>query len=175
MTSTRDRVDDVLERWHESWPEADFSGRQVIWRVQILTATIERILNQDILMSAEIPRTAGRAIMTLRGGGSPYRSAAGRLAKACGITPGSMTAAIDRLEVLELVKRSPDPADRRGVLVSLTPKGIEVAEQLQASYAAAEAEILSPLDATEREELTALLRRFLNGLEERRPDAIQQI
>lgn len=175
MTSTRDRVDDVLERWNESWPEADFSGRQVIWRMQLLAAMIDRILDQDTFMSSEIPRSGGRVLFTLRGSGPPHRDSAGQLAKACGITPGSMTAAIDRLEALELVERSPDPTDRRGVLVSLTAKGVEIAERLRVSYAEVEAEILSPLNAAERKELTMLLRRFLNGLEEQRPDAIQHI
>lgn len=175
MSSTRDRVDVVLEAWQESWPDADFSGRQVIWRLQILGAMIDRIMHQDMFMSAELTHSGGRALMTLRAGGSPYRRPAGQLARACGITPGSMTVAIDRLEEIELVKRMPDPTDRRGILVALTPKGLEVAGKLQESYAASEAEILAPLSATEREELTSLLRRFLVGLEARRPEATQQI
>jgi DNA-binding MarR family transcriptional regulator len=35
-----------------------------------------------------------------------------------------MTHRIDRLETLDLVKRMPDPNDRRGILVGLTAKGL---------------------------------------------------
>ena len=37
---------------------------------------------------------------------------------------GAMTHRIDRLETLDLVKRMPDPNDRRGILVGLTAKGL---------------------------------------------------
>lgn len=43
---------------------------------------------------------------------------AGELAKKCRITTGGMTGMIDRLERAGFVKRTPDPNDRRRVLVS---------------------------------------------------------
>jgi DNA-binding MarR family transcriptional regulator len=39
------------------------------------------------------------------------------LAAALGLTTGSVTSLIDRLETRGLVRRAPDPGDRRGVLV----------------------------------------------------------
>jgi len=44
-----------------------------------------------------------------------------RIAASLGITPGSVTALIDRLERKALVERARTPGDRRGVLVSATP------------------------------------------------------
>ena len=50
-------------------------------------------------------------------------STAGALATAAGITSGSMTATIDKLVDNHLATRTPNPDDRRGVLVELTPGG----------------------------------------------------
>lgn len=47
------------------------------------------------------------------------------LATRLGITKGAVTQLIARLEAKELVNRSPHPIDSRGVLISLTSKGIE--------------------------------------------------
>ena len=48
-------------------------------------------------------------------------STAGSLAKATGLTTGAITNVIDRLEKAGFVKRTPDPADRRKVIVSFIP------------------------------------------------------
>ncbi len=48
------------------------------------------------------------------------------------LTSGSVTALLDRLERQGLVRRKPDPADRRGVLVAATPKA---AARLAETYA----------------------------------------
>jgi DNA-binding MarR family transcriptional regulator len=48
---------------------------------------------------------------------------AGEIAKASGLTSGAVTGVIDRLERAGLVRREPDPEDRRKVHVRPTPKG----------------------------------------------------
>jgi DNA-binding MarR family transcriptional regulator len=47
---------------------------------------------------------------------------AGRLAEATGLTTGAMTTALDRLERAGLARRTRDTADRRRVLVEMTPE-----------------------------------------------------
>ena len=50
---------------------------------------------------------------------------AGHLAEHAGLSPGAMTAAIDRLEKVGYAKRVPDPDDRRRILVEYTPEARE--------------------------------------------------
>jgi DNA-binding MarR family transcriptional regulator len=57
---------------------------------------------------------------------------AGRLAEATGLTSGAITTVLDRLERAGYARRVGDPADRRRVLVELTP---EIRERTYAFYA----------------------------------------
>jgi DNA-binding MarR family transcriptional regulator len=49
----------------------------------------------------------------------------GEIAQLTGLTPGSATRLVDRLERAGLVVRHPDPADRRRALVALAPSARE--------------------------------------------------
>src|SRR5688572_4223714 len=70
---------------------------------------------------------------------------AGALAKIADLSSGAMTSRVDRLEEAELVRRLPDPEDRRGVLVELTPKGKRTYRAATGAVAAYEAFIASTL------------------------------
>ncbi|MEM6908387.1 MAG: MarR family transcriptional regulator [Pseudomonadota bacterium] len=52
------------------------------------------------------------------------------------LTSGSVTTLVDRLEALGWVKRSPDPADRRGVRVCATAKAKREITQIYAEFEA---------------------------------------
>jgi DNA-binding MarR family transcriptional regulator len=53
-------------------------------------------------------------------------SAPGRLATELGLTTGSVTAMLDRMEKIGYISRTPDPGDRRKIVVQATP---DIAEQ----------------------------------------------
>ena len=46
-----------------------------------------------------------------------------RIAGVLGFTTGSTTAVLDRAEAAGFIVRTPNPADRRGLLIALTPAG----------------------------------------------------
>jgi DNA-binding MarR family transcriptional regulator len=52
---------------------------------------------------------------------------AGELAEAASLSPGAVTTVLDRLERMGLVTRTRDEADRRRVLVEMTPKARQLA------------------------------------------------
>jgi DNA-binding MarR family transcriptional regulator len=47
------------------------------------------------------------------------------------VTRATVTGVVDSLERRSYVKRSPNPSDRRGVLVELTPEGLEIVAQVR--------------------------------------------
>ncbi|HTT27307.1 MAG TPA: MarR family transcriptional regulator [Solirubrobacteraceae bacterium] len=71
------------------------------------------------------------------------------------VTQPAITLLVNRLEERGWVKRVPDPSDGRAVLVSLTPVGEDVFEQLRAEYRALLHEEMATLDNSEVETLAA--------------------
>lgn len=71
-----------------------------------------------------------------------------------------MTNRLDRLERDGLITRAPDPADRRGVIVQLTPTGRDRVDAALSDLLAREEAILAMLDEPEQQLLAALLRRL---------------
>jgi DNA-binding MarR family transcriptional regulator len=92
---------------------------------------------------------------------------AGKLAEITELSSGAMTSRLDRLEESGLVRRLPDPGDRRGVLVDLTAKGRRAYRAAAGDEAAKEALITSALNKREKAELNALLRRLMIEFERR--------
>ncbi len=106
-----------------------------------------------------------RLIGSLRWAGSPYRSKPGRLSTWLGLSSGAMTNRLDRMEARGLVRRLPDPDDRRGVLVELTDDGAALWEAAVHAQAEKEAVVGAALALDEQEQLNGLLRRLLLAFE----------
>jgi DNA-binding MarR family transcriptional regulator len=104
-----------------------------------LTVEVRRYQNaQDAFDDAAserlgINRTDARCLDIIDLGG---RITAGQLAAESGLSTGAVTAVLDRLEQAGYVERTRDTADRRRVLVELTPKVRERAEEIWGPIAA---------------------------------------
>lgn len=72
-----------------------------------------------------------------------------------------MTRMIRSLEAKGLLEREVSPDDGRVSLVSLTPKGVEVAGELMQTVAEVIGEILEPLSGSEKNSLRELLARVI--------------
>lgn len=66
---------------------------------------------------------------------------------------------VDDLGAAGLVGRERDTADRRRVTVTVTPAGLTLLDDLQADALDVQEDILAPLNARERKQLAALLKR----------------
>lgn len=91
-----------------------------------------------------------------------------RLADAAVRTTGGMTKIVDRLERRGLVERTPDPADRRGVLVGLTGDGAELSRKASDAYGIGRDRILERLSKSERRTIEQGLDRLVSAFEEDR-------
>jgi MarR family transcriptional regulator, 2-MHQ and catechol-resistance regulon repressor len=76
------------------------------------------------------------------------------------LTSGSITAAIDRLEHKSLVERCSDPSDRRARVVHLTEGGRKLIDCAFREHAAAMEAATVGLNAVERAEAIALLKKL---------------
>jgi DNA-binding MarR family transcriptional regulator len=81
-----------------------------------------------------------------------------------------MTNRLDRLEAAGLVRRVPDPDDRRGVLVEPTEAGHAAWEKAVHTQADRERLIASVLSDSEKKELHSLLRKLMSAF----PDEVRE-
>lgn len=83
---------------------------------------------------------------------------AAALAERVGLTPGSVSRMIDRLEAAGCVTRTPDPGDRRRTLIEPTGKGIERITEYYAGLTARTREDLASFDQHQLDALLTFVR-----------------
>lgn len=78
------------------------------------------------------------------------------------LTTGGMTGRLDKLEKAGLLRREPDPHDRRGLRVVLGDKGLKVIDEAVAAGLEVQREVLGAgLDEAQAEQLSGLLKLLL--------------
>jgi DNA-binding MarR family transcriptional regulator len=162
----RDHVDRFLESIQaELAPGVDLTVEGIVDRINGLGKRIRR-LAEETLDEHGLSWGEWKVLGLLRHAGPPYRSSPGHLAERTELSSGAMTNRLDRLEAAGLIRRLPDPSDRRGVQVELTEAGHAAYEQSTSTQAAKETLIASALTDREKEQLNALLRRLMIACEE---------
>ncbi|GIG90318.1 MarR family winged helix-turn-helix transcriptional regulator [Plantactinospora endophytica] len=91
------------------------------------------------------------------------------LGRRSGIHLSDVVAAINDLAARQFVERSPDPADRRRNVITLTPTGRRQLRRLEQRVDQIQDDLLAPLDPAERDQLTRLLSRLLDHHERSDP------
>lgn len=84
-----------------------------------------------------------------------------QIGQRCGIDQSDMHTMLNELVEQGHVARTPDPADRRRNLITLTAAGRRRLEDLDTTLTGVQHDILDALTATERDTLTVLLTRIL--------------
>ncbi|MFH8441810.1 MarR family winged helix-turn-helix transcriptional regulator [Streptomyces sp. NPDC018026] len=79
------------------------------------------------------------------------------LARAEGVSQPNMTQLVTRLERAGLARRTADASDGRGVLVAVTPTGVEVLDRRRAERAVALRELMEDMTGPERQATTTAL------------------
>ena len=92
------------------------------------------------------------------------RSSPGELAADLELSSGAMTTRLDRLEEAGLIRRLPDPDDRRGVVVELTDEGRAKWDSAAEVQARRESFFARTLTKPEQKKLNELLRKLLLAL-----------
>ncbi len=157
-----DSLDKMLDIWVREIPGLDRLTEGIVERIGTLSRYFDHSMETTLAEFGLDRRTHG-VLARLRYQGSPYRLSAGQLAEGLGLSSGAMTNRLDRLEEAGLVRRLPDPDDRRGVLVEPTRAGHAAWNRATDTQARREALIASALTKDEKERLHALLRRLMRA------------
>jgi DNA-binding MarR family transcriptional regulator len=156
----RDEVDDLTEAWARERADLDLAPVAVFSRISRLARHLD-LARRDAFTRHRVESWEFDVLAALRRAGAPYELSPGRLLRETLVTSGTMTNRVDRLAARGYVERYPDPADRRGVLVRLTPEGKATVDAAFEELLAAERELLADLPHPERDRLAALLRTLL--------------
>lgn len=160
----RDPVDEVIDQWRQQRPDLDVSPIGIIGRI----SRAERLIAEQmtaVSLKFKLERWGFDVLATLRRSGEPFHLTPTQLFHSLMVTSGAMTNRIDRLEAAGLVERLVDPADRRGVLVSLTRNGLKLIDRAIVAHMEVEEAMLASFSSTDRERLASLLRTLLMTLE----------
>ena len=163
LALVRDEVDELLEAWGRERDDLDLAPVAVFSRVSRLARRLE-LARRDAFAAHGMEQWEFDVLAALRRTGAPYELSPGRLLRETLVTSGTMTNRIDRLSERGLVERSPDPHDRRGVLVGLTAAGKRAVDGAFETLLASERELLGELSTGERRELAGLLKRLMKPL-----------
>jgi DNA-binding MarR family transcriptional regulator len=159
-----DDVDRLVSAWRRERPDLDVSPLAIFSRVSRLARHLD-LARRAAFLRHDLEGWEFDVLAALRRAGPPYTLSPGRLVTQTLVTSGTMTNRIDRLASKGLVQRLPDPRDRRGVQVRLTPRGRARVDAAMADLVAAERELLADLDPTQRDQLAELLQRLLAPLD----------
>lgn len=160
---SQDHVDVVVRQWGRERPDLDVSPMEIVGRVSRASRLLERAL-REFFQSRGFEPWEFDVLATLRRSGAPYSLRVGQLLSSLMVNPPTLTNRLDRLVAKGLVDRAVDPQNRRSVVVTLTPAGLALVDEMVGAHVENEAQILSFMGERDRADLARLLRVLLIGL-----------
>jgi DNA-binding MarR family transcriptional regulator len=161
-----DGVDGIQQAWERERPGTPAGSIGVItriWRIGKLLADERR----RTLARLGVDAATLDLLSTLRRAGRPCRLTAGSIAELSLVSAGAISQRVARAEREGLVRRERSPADGRLSYVTLTAQGHALIERTVDELLGHEEALLSGLTASQREDLSALLRVLLASLHDR--------
>jgi len=101
------------------------------------------------------------SLLTIKGVSNPTE-----LARYTGLTTGSTTALLDRLEKAKFIKRKPNPNDRRGVLIEINQESVKTTRPLVTGVQQAHQELIAGYSDKELSIIIDFFTRFTKNVQE---------
>lgn len=160
---TMDSVDVVLSQWSLQRPDIELSAMALVGRLHRSTRLISRRL-RDYFKAEGMEEWEFDMLATLRRSGEPYTLSPKDLVATTMVGSSALTHRVDQLLRRGLITREVNPNNRRELLLTLTPEGIDLVDRVLEGHVANEQQQLEGLDADERAQLSMLLRKLLISL-----------
>lgn len=161
---SRDRLDFLSENWRATRPDIDITPWQVWGRTtrihELFLSQVGRALRRHALTFNEY-ETLGALVLA----GPPYRANPTHIQRFNLLTSGGLANLLGRMEREGLIERHPDPADKRGVLVQITERGLSSFNAALVEENRVEHDLLAGLNTEERAILSILLRKLLSSID----------
>lgn len=154
-----DFVDTLIHEWLDTVPSLDLSGLPVIARIVRMSHYISQFVDANF---AQYNLNVGEFEVLAALARNPDRQLTPKdLQKKILISSGGLSNRINRLEKKKYIIRMPDPSDRRGVIVKITPEGRQLTLDVVVSHVGIEKELIQELNDEEKEQLARLLKKLI--------------
>lgn len=164
MTRADDAVDAIKEQWLALRPGLDLGAMELAARLLRAAALLERETSV-YLGGLGLSRGEFDVLAALRRGNAPQSP--GSLRTVTLVSAAAITKRVAALLKSDLVERSPNPADGRGALISLTPAGVRVIDEAFPQVLGIERRMLAGLSPAQHARAVAALRQILASAEVR--------
>ncbi|WP_377266982.1 MarR family winged helix-turn-helix transcriptional regulator [Peterkaempfera sp. SMS 1(5)a] len=161
-TARPDPVDLITDQWAHVRPDLQTDAMAAFGRIYRIARTMGDRMEKTYARYG-ISRGEFDVLATLRRADAPYSLSPRELTTTLMLTTGGMTGRLDKLERAGHITRSPDPHDRRGVRVTLTPAGLDLIEAAVGAGLSVQQEAFDALSESEAAELNRLLRLLLGA------------
>jgi DNA-binding MarR family transcriptional regulator len=162
MTSGEDAVDAIKEQWLTLRPGFDLGTLELAGRVLRAAAFIVKETGAD-LADLGLSRGEFDVLAALRRADAPQSP--GSLRTVTLVSAAAITKRVAALHRAGLVERSPNPADGRGVLISLTADGVRVIDEAFPRVIGIERRMLGGLSRAQYARALTSMRHVLASVE----------
>jgi DNA-binding MarR family transcriptional regulator len=119
-------------------------------------------LANQALAGYQLSPAARQALAVLDGAGQPLSPT--EIARRLIVTTASITSLLDTLQRRGLVERQPDPADRRRLLISITPAAQDLVRRYVPEVVALQVRIMQDIPEEDRRQFVAVLTRIREAI-----------
>lgn len=154
-----DFVDRLIQEWLDTVPSLDLSGLPVIARIVRMSHYISQFVDANF---ARYNLTIGEFEVLAALARNPDRQLSPKdLQEKILISSGGLSNRINRLEKKQYIVRMPDPSDRRGVIVKITPAGRKLTLETVETHVAIEKALIQGLGEEDQNQLAELLKKLI--------------
>lgn len=163
MTDHAD-VDSIQQAWERERPDLEVGSIAIVTRVWRIARHLERH-RQRLLRDLGTDASTLDLLATLRRSGDPYELTPNEIANRTLLTTGAVSQRLAKAEQAGLIRRSAARSDGRSVVVSMTPEGRDLVDQIVTELFASEQRLVDHLAPSDQRHLSQLLRTFLTALD----------
>jgi DNA-binding MarR family transcriptional regulator len=145
----------------DAGPDPDDSANEIIVGIVRAGEAFVALTNQA-LNGYQLSPAARQALAVLDGAGQPLSPT--EIARRLIVTTASITSLLDTLQRRGLVERQPDPADRRRLLITITPAAQDLVRRFVPEVVALQASVMKDIAEEDRRQFAAVLTRIREAI-----------
>ena len=157
-----DSVDELIHEWRVAAPDLETWPIEIINRLRIVDTRISAELD-SVFASYGLSRASFAVLSTLIRSYREKGATQKRLAVRLGLTAGTMSVRLERMERDDLIVRRDSTEDARSTIIKITEKGVSSFERCVPAYLDMQARIVSSLTEQEQDLMASLLRKLVVG------------